>query len=68
MEWNQTVDLEHPANAMSFTHLNNLQRWMGLRNAEQFDSVAGHSLLTATAQLCTTTPVQSMHLWTQTCK
>ena len=47
LEWNQTIDLQRLVNTMSFTHLNDLNCWKGLRNFDQFNSFAKHSLLTA---------------------
>ena len=34
---------------MSFTHLNHLSRWTGLRNSDQFNSFLRHSMLSAAA-------------------
>ena len=53
IEWNQTVDLQRSINAMSFSCLNSLKRWAGLRNADQFNSFPRHSMQTTnTPTLC----------------
>ena len=51
IEWNKTVDIQRLINVMPFTHLNNLNRWVGLRTTEQFNSLAEHSSPNACAPM-----------------
>ena len=46
LEWNQTVDLQQLVNVMSFACLDHLSRWAGLRDSDQFNSFARHSMVT----------------------
>ena len=52
LEWSQTIDLHQLVNAMSFTHLDHLSLLAGLRNSDQFNSSARHSMLSTTTPHC----------------
>ena len=51
IEWNQTVVLQRPVNAVSFTRLSSLNQWARLRNVDQFNSFSGHSGVSTTTTL-----------------